>query len=501
MSINPHQEPVINTGTRDSLRLAWYSPYHPTSALPQLRLLSPARQLGIPVIHGVEQGQIFVDRVSQADIVILQRDFPRHYVEYQQVIELAHAKRIPIIYDMDDLLFELPEDHPDRAIHYYTEALFPMLQALLEADLLTVSTLPLQEYLQPFNRNIAILPNFLDDSSWQLRAPISRTTQDKPLIIGYMGSTSHTPDLNYVAPVLRKVIDHSAENIQLKFWGIQPPQEIAGSPGVSWVPIENHVYDYAEFAQYFLGREVDIFICPLVENLFNSCKSAVKFLEYSALGVPGVYSRIAPYQRVIHQGVNGFLASSLEEWEECLVKLIENPSLRHSIATNAQKTIRDEWLLSNNATRWLQVFQEAPIKSNGKDNQEHQTLLSLLISSIPQTRHEYKQLREHNQQLRAQLEHISADLHVQSAGQLQELQSQLDQQISANIDLRSQIESLSNDRQTLEQYLNYRLYQAIDSREYRHGAELVKLIDRLAPIGSIRKKLLSFLYNLRPTRK
>jgi len=482
----------------------WFSPYHHASALPQLRLIAPARQLGIPVIHGIEQGQIFVDRVSQADIVLLQRDFPRHYAEYQQVIELAHTNRTPIIYDMDDLLFELPDDHPDRAIHYYTEALFPMLQALLDADLLTVSTSPLQEYLKPFNKNIAVLPNFLDDTAWLLKPPVQLTHKDEPLIIGYMGSTSHTPDLNYVTPVLIKLMALYPENIQLKFWGVQPPQEIAGAQQVTWIPIENHVYDYAEFAQYFLQQKIDIFICPLVGNLFNSCKSAVKFLEYSALGVPGVYSRITPYQSVIQQGVNGFLASSLDEWEDCLIKLIENPPLRRSIATNAQKTLRDEWLLSKNATKWLEVFQEAPVKRKRKNNPEHPTLQRLLKSSIIQTRQEYKQTRDQYQQLQAQLKEkiaVNDNLQVQFEEQLQQIQTQLDQQISVSSDLRSQIESLTRQNQSLEQDFNYRLYQAIDSREYRHGVELVKMIDRLAPIGSFRKKLLSFLYNLGSTKR
>ena len=62
---------------------------------------------------------------------------------------------------------------------------------------------------------------------------------------------------------------------------------------------------------------------------------------------------------VITHEQDGLLASSLEEWTDCLAKLIEDHKLRLEIATNAQETIKSKWLLSKNASRWLEVFQEA----------------------------------------------------------------------------------------------------------------------------------------------
>ena len=44
--------------------------------------------------------------------------------------------------------------------------------------------------------------------------------------------------------------------------------------------------DYKDFATFFQTQSADIFIAPLVDNIFNQCKSPIKFFEYSALGVP-----------------------------------------------------------------------------------------------------------------------------------------------------------------------------------------------------------------------
>ena len=81
------------------------------------------------------------------------------------------------------------------------------------------------------------------------------------------------------------------------------------------------LWSYKEFATYFQSQDVDIFIAPLEDNLFNRCKSSVKFLEYSCLGVPGIYSNIDPYSIVIKNNFNGLLAYTNDEWKNSLRKL------------------------------------------------------------------------------------------------------------------------------------------------------------------------------------
>lgn len=95
------------------------------------------------------------------------------------------------------------------------------------------------------------------------------------------------------------------------------------------------IIDYRQHAELVTQMKVDIFVASLVDNLFNRCKSSIKYWEYSALGIVGVFSNLDPYTRVITNGKNGFLASTPEEWYQSLKLLIDNRDLRLSVAQNA----------------------------------------------------------------------------------------------------------------------------------------------------------------------
>ncbi len=333
-------------------------------AMSMLRILGPADASEMKVLRGVQAGQAHPERVAEADIVVLQRDFPRDLDNYEKIIRLAADLHKPVVMDMDDLLFELPADHPDRITHEFTESLLPMLQAVMEADLVTVTTPTLRDYLLPFNENIKIIPNYLNDYLWSLRQPVGDEAGERTVTIGYMGGHSHRPDLLYVQPALQNILDKYRPRVSFRFWGIEAPPGLAEFSQVDWYPPRSYLYQ--DFADYFLTQAVDILIAPLVDTLFNRCKSSVKYFEYTALGAPGVFSRLPPYEQVITQGVNGFLAGTLEEWEQSLSRLVEDQALRHAIAVNAQDEVRSHWLLSQHAGELKMTYASAIREYSGQ---------------------------------------------------------------------------------------------------------------------------------------
>jgi glycosyltransferase involved in cell wall biosynthesis len=333
-----------------------YTAYPWHHALTVLRLVEPLRLAGLTLVRGTDGGGIYPERVSQADVVVIQRDFPRWEEAYQQIMGRARAEGKPVVYELDDLLLELPRDHPDWPIHYYTPALFPILRAIIEADGVTCSTPLLCAYLRPFNPNTFLLPNYLPDRLWPVQEAQVKQAGG-PVVIGYMGSTTHLPDLEGIAPALSRLLDRFGSQVRLRFWGAQPPQALQGRAEVEWIQLG--IWDYNDFAGYFTSQESDIFIAPLAEGDFNRCKSAIKFLEYSSRAVPGVYSRIAPYESVVRHGENGFLASTPEDWESCLARLIEDPELRRQTGGAAAEAVRSGWLLSDHAHEWPAAYRQA----------------------------------------------------------------------------------------------------------------------------------------------
>lgn len=308
------------------------------------------------LIQGNQGDDIHPELVSEADAVLIQREFPDYAQYYAEIIQLAHDESKPVIYEIDDLLLELPDEHPDQAIDYYTPALFQILRAILEADLVTTTTPELGHYFQKFNPNTIVLPNYLDDISWKPK-PLAESTPDGKIIVGYMGSSTHKPDIESISPVLLRLLKRYPDHLRLHIWGVEPPPLIKDHPQVSWTPLL--MKNYPEFAAYFSKQRCDIFIAPLVNSFFNECKSAIKYFEYSILGVPGVYSRIAPYERVITHGVDGMLAGTEHEWQSQLASLIEDEKYRQEMAANAQKNVLENWRFSQHAQQWVEAYRSA----------------------------------------------------------------------------------------------------------------------------------------------
>lgn len=325
------------------------------SAVVTLRVTGPAKQAGIKVIKGNEGARVFPEFVAEADLVVIQRDFPRFWQDYKQVVSKARSEGKPVIYDLDDLLVEIPGEH-SHAGDYMGE-LLAMLYAILDADIVTASSSPLVEYLSELNATTRLVKNYLNDELWQIKPPKASRREGDKITIGYMGGQTHQADLTIIENALLQVCEKFPDQVELRFWGAQPPAKLLDLPISEWIDINQE--DYASFAEYFSDQDCDVFIAPLKDNEFNHAKSSLKYLEYSALGIPGVYSQLPPYESIVVHGENGFLADSETDWTQYLTVLIEEPELCFEIGTAAQKTILDGWLLSKNFVEWSEVLSQA----------------------------------------------------------------------------------------------------------------------------------------------
>ncbi len=478
---------------------------------PTLRVIHPSLEAGIEVLKGSDWSDgslhIFPELVGEADIVVIQRDFPVNKTDYSVVIDEAHSLGKPVVFEMDDLLIDLSKDHPD--LLRYKTARFPILQAILQADAVTSASPQLRDYLVQFNQNSWLLPNYLNDKLWKLRPNRDNEEQEiQPTVIGYMGGYSHIPDLEMVEPVLLELLEKYQDRIVLKFWGIEPCEGLKKDPRVSWE--ELRLVNYSEFVDYFLKQNCDIFIAPLENNDFNTSKSSLKFLEYSALGIPGVYSRIAPYEQVVIHGENGFLAENISEWDEYISKLIDQPSLRREMGKNAQEFVKHDWMLSDHKEEWSDLYRSVMSKPHRR------ILQSEMISTIWQFNDWYQPLEE---QLK------DKELEIQNYGKYQEHMDGVVEKLKLELSVREmKVENFSNEiteqKETIHELQvqdeKYRLEIEIlrkdlkgKEREVRRlGAELGsitnstayqlmkivwKLRNGIAPNGSRRQKLLDTL--------
>jgi len=372
-------------------------------------MLGPAQFAGLEILRGYDfdSHNVCIDAIDKADLVVIQRDFCRYYDPYCKLLSAAHAQGKPVILDLDDNLFVMPPDHPHRINGDYVDSLLPTLQAVMDADLVTVATNPLRGYLVPYNANIKVIPNYLDDSLWKISPPAIQKGEDHKVTIGFMGGHTHKPDLELVTPVLSQLQSRYHERISFHFWGIDAPDELAPYSQVDWYPLVYARYD--EFVAAFQSQTADIMVAPLRDNLFNSCKSPIKYLEYSALGVAGVYSRVAPFADIVDHGKDGFLATTSDEWMEGLVKLIESPELRRELAINAQQKITQDWLLSTNVAKRVEIYTAAMAGYSPKvedSSSFYQLEKSLTEQHYEEQQREKERYSALNAQLEVNAEHI-----------------------------------------------------------------------------------------------
>jgi glycosyltransferase involved in cell wall biosynthesis len=392
-----------------------FSIVNPEHAIASLRLMAPLLEAGIEIDWRMPHQEYDVNLLYGSDLVIIQRDFPRFVDQYIKIHSDAYRLNIPVIFEIDDLLWELPEEHPDRATNYYTDALLPMMFAAWASDGITVTSPGIEDYLSWLNPNIHLLPNYLNHKLWDFKKP--ELTKGNTISIGYMGGDSHLPDLQMIETPILNILERFQGRVKFITWGLQPTPALNDHPLVEWKSLTPG--DYASFAIYFNQQDFDIYISPLRNSLFNRCKSSIKNLEYTTLGIPGVSSDLEPYRNVINPGVTGFLAETIEQWEAHLTTLINQPETRLQIAKQAQISVRNDWLISDNFYQWRQVYES--VLGSYSQRQDVPHILQLMNTIISQTMVHKKQLKMKLDDQQAQLSQIKESRSWQASQMLKSI--------------------------------------------------------------------------------
>jgi glycosyltransferase involved in cell wall biosynthesis len=203
---------------------------------------------------------------------------------------------------------------------------------LRKADAVTTTTQELADFYSEYNKNVYVLPNLLDFRMWKPK----KFVNDGITRLTWHGGASHYHDLVEIAPMIRNVLKRNKklklEVCGQEFKGLFKDVRKGQHEHHGWVHTLAHPYKQALM-------DSDIAIIPLKDDLFNRCKSAIKWIEYSSLKVPCVMKNIPPYSEVVEHGITGMLYNSIEEAETYLEYLIANPAARGKMGKNAYNEV------------------------------------------------------------------------------------------------------------------------------------------------------------------
>jgi glycosyltransferase involved in cell wall biosynthesis len=102
----------------------------------------------------------------------------------------------------------------------------------------------------------------------------------------------------------------------------------------------------------------DVAIAPLEDDAFTRGKSDLKYLDYGALGIPGVFSDVRPYRETVRHRETGLLAASEPgAWAEALEEIVTDGALRSRLAEAVKTEVHESRMLKTNATRWSDAIE------------------------------------------------------------------------------------------------------------------------------------------------
>ncbi|WNB78117.1 glycosyltransferase family protein [Methylomonas koyamae] len=306
-----------------------------------IRIFGPLLAIGWNVVWASSKDssgfKFDIEVAHSADLILIQRMFPSKFTE--KILDFALTLGVPIVFDLDDSFFDVP---PHLAIYHSSKKHIPYIKWILKsADLITVSTAPLKTSLSRYtSRPIHVIPNILD---FELFSSSPREHKQRFNFL-VSGTNSHQKDWAIVEEPINRILELYGEKVSVTFFG-DTPEKLKNHPCIN---IINFQCDYEKYASLLKKMDIHTALTPLEDTKYNHCKSNIKWLEYSAAGIPGIYSDLSPYNTCIQNDITGILVKNTPDaWFNAMNSLISDTEKRLRIAKNAQKRVLEQHSLAS----------------------------------------------------------------------------------------------------------------------------------------------------------
>ena len=283
-----------------------------------------------------------VGDVAQSDLVIFSRVRNDNGVA---LMSACQERRIRTLYMQDDNWFWLGREWSDYAA-IFTPGAPPydnFIKLVRAADVTLTYRVPLAEDLKPYAKRVVTLPTNVDCRAFAAPRGRSATTTPKPrterLKIGYVGSLRK----NMLAFDALVEVAHMRPDVDVFVMSNALPDELATLP-TARVQFEPYQFNYAAYAATVAAAAPDVLVAPVGRTRFEASKCPNKYLEITACGAAGVYSRAEPYTSYINDGETGLFADDdVASWVAAMTRLLDDPDLRRAMVARAQAHVAAEF--------------------------------------------------------------------------------------------------------------------------------------------------------------
>ena len=290
----------------------------------------------------------FMQRMKDAmnadkyDIIFIQREaFMTGSVFFENRFAQSKAK---VIFDFDDSIWLQNVSEANKRFSFLKDA-SKTSKIIAMSDMIFAGNPYLADYAKQFNKNIRIVPTTIDTNEYQRMA----LPPDDKICIGWSGSITTIQHFKFAVPALTQIKKKYGDRIKIKVIGdANYKNDVLDVISMNW----NKQDELKELSSFDIG------IMPLPDDEWAKGKCGLKGLQYMALEIPTIMSPVGVNREIIQSGVNGFLASTDNDYIEAIGKLIEDASLRKQMGKQGRKTIVDEYSVEANKAKYLQYFNE-----------------------------------------------------------------------------------------------------------------------------------------------
>jgi glycosyltransferase involved in cell wall biosynthesis len=278
--------------------------------------------------------------IRQYDIIYLHLwGTPFGLPVYEWLVRKLAAK---LVYDIDDLVFLKNIKHENKLLSLVKGKGKPFF-LMKHADHVITCTPYLDAIAQKYNSNTTDISSTINTSTY---IPVNNYSNDHELVIGWSGSHSTSQYLY----LLKDVFLELQKIVSFKLL-------VMGDATFHITGLNIQAIAWKEEYEISTLQSIDIGVYPLpLEEEWVLGKSGLKALQYMALGIPAIATDVGCNNRVIENGVSGYLVKNKAEWLQKLKLLCENPSLRRTMGELAIIRVGEKFSVKNTSSVYCDII-------------------------------------------------------------------------------------------------------------------------------------------------
>ena len=191
-------------------------------------------------------------------------------------------------------------------------------------------------------KEIVVLPTSIDTACYE---STFASPADAPTIV-WIGSPENLIYLDMIRPALARLTQ--------RYPTLRMRVICSEFPDWSDVNVERVPWSSATEAHSLAGAHMGVM--PLTDDAWSRGKCAFKLLQYMAAALPCVASPVGANTEAVLDGINGFYATDVDEWERSLEKLIVSPELRAQFGAKGRQHVEQRYALNSYRANYLNLL-------------------------------------------------------------------------------------------------------------------------------------------------